>query len=161
MAPPKLFSGARAIVRVKASPTSPATVVGVFSSFSYGMAFSAQPAFTLGAYSAREIDYTAQELVQISASGWRVVGAGPNKQALVPYVGDLLNHEYIEFVVEDRQTRRTIAHIRQVRPTGVNTPIAARSLVEQSYSFVGILVGAVTGTRQRGDVGLPEPGLRA
>lgn len=139
MAPPKIVTGARAKVEILDS-NNHRTVVGIFTSISYGVVFDATPAYTLGAYGPREIDYTAQEPVSISASGWRVVDQGPSKQTLMPSVNDLMRHEYISLIVTDRQTNKVIATITGVRPTSYQTPIASRQLTEQSFSFMGLLM---------------------
>ena len=138
MAAPKVFSGARCKVSIN-DPIKGSVNVGIFTSLSYGVTLDAQPAYTLGAYAAREIDYTAQEPVSISASGWRVIDQGPHKQALFPKLEELLRHEYLTFTVVDRQTGKTVAKLSNVRPTSYQTPIANRQLVEQSFSFMGIL----------------------
>lgn len=138
MAAPKLMTGARAKVFLT-KPGQPPQLVGIFTSFSYGVTFDAQPAFTLGAYGPREIDYTAMEPVAISASGWRVIGQGPHKQALIPKLQDLLRHEYISATVIDRQTGETIATIEGIRPTSYQTSLAARQLTEQTFSLMGLL----------------------
>lgn len=143
MATPKIMNGARAKVFLT-KPGEPARLVGIFTSLSYGVAYDAQPAYTLGAFAPREIDYTAQEPVSIQASGWRVINNGPHIQALIPRLQDLLNHEYLTMTVVDRQTGETIATIVDVRPTGYSTPIANRQLVEQSFSFMGRLMGDET-----------------
>ena len=153
MAPPKIMNGARAMVFLS-SPSEPSPkLVGIFTSISYGLQYDAQPAYTLGAFAPREIDYTAQEPVQIQASGWRVINNGPHIQALIPRLQDLLNHEYLTMTVLDRQTDTVIATIKDVRPTGFQTPIANRQMVEQSFSFIGRLIGDETP-----DSGGDEPG---
>lgn len=138
MAPPKVMNGARAKVYIL-GPDGKPQLAGIFSSFSYGLVFDAQPVYTLGAFGPREIDYTAQEPVSISASGWRVIGQGAHKQALLPKLQELLRAEYITFTVVDRQTGATIAKIEKVRPTSQQTPLSGRQLTEMSFSFMGIL----------------------
>jgi hypothetical protein len=138
MAPPKIVTGARAKVTIK-GPDDKSVTVGIFTSISYGVVYDATPAYTLGAYAPREIDYTAQEPVAISASGWRVVGQGPHVQGLFPSLAELMTHEYLSMTILDRQTNTVIATIENVRPTSYQTPIASRQLTEQSFSFMGIL----------------------
>jgi hypothetical protein len=144
MAPPKIVTGARAKVQIQ-SPSGELVTVGIFTSISYGVVYDATPAYTLGAYSPREIDYTAQEPVSISASGWRVVGQGPHVQGLFPTLQELMTHEYLSMTITDRQTGLVIAKIEQVRPTSYQTPIASRQLTEQSFSFMGILCSDESG----------------
>ena len=146
MAAPKIMSGARAKVFLT-KPGQPPQLVGIFSSLSYGVTYDVQPVYTLGAYAARELDYTAMEPVSISASGWRVIGQGPHRQALVPKLEELLRHEYLTLTVVDRQTGETIATIEQVRPSSYQTPIASRQLTEQSFSLMGILCSDESGAQ--------------
>lgn len=152
MAAPKVMSGARAKVAIVDPQTDEATVVGIFNQCSYGLTFDQQPVYILGRYSAAEIEYTGQEVVGITCSGWRVVGNGPHNlgkdgaKAGVPNLFDLLTHEYIELTVIDRQTESSdpnkarIAKFRKVRPTGYSTTISAKQLEDITISFVGILV---------------------
>lgn len=136
--PPKVMNGARAKLGI-VTPTG-TRYIGIFNSVSYGLAFAAEPAYILGRYSAAEIDYTAQEVVQINCSGWRVVDHGPHAEAGVPNLADLLTHEYITLQILDRQTNKIVATFRDVRPTGYQTTINARQLEEVSVTFVAILV---------------------
>jgi hypothetical protein len=140
MSPPKTVHGARCQVIIADPNTGTAGVVGLFNSISYGLAFDVQDVFLLGRYSADETVYTAQETVNVSASGFRVVGQGPHKGAHIPALQTLLNHEYLQLAVYDRQTNQLIAKISNVRPTGFSTTINARQLEEISVSFKGILV---------------------
>lgn len=144
MAAPKTMHGARAFVSVNGK------TVGIFSSFSYGLQYDTQDVFTLGRFSAQEIVYTAQETVNCTASGFRIVGAGPHSTtgAQVPHLQELLSHEYISISVFDRQAPAgslPIATITDVRPTGYSTTINARQLEEVSVSFKGILVSDESG----------------
>lgn len=143
MAPPKVMHGARAQLIIDGQ------VVGIFTSFSYGLQYDTQDVYILGRFSAAEIVYTAQETVNCTASGFRIVNAGPHTGAKVPHLADLLNHEYITLAVFDRQStdpNKRIATIQDVRPTGYSTTINARQLEEVSVSFKGILVSDESGT---------------
>ena len=160
MAPPRTFSGARAIVSVQ-DPTGITRQVGIFNNASYGLVYDAQPVYILGRYSPAEIEYTAQEPVQVTCSGWRVYGHGPHVEALVPSLSDLMNHEYLTLNIVDRQNAgpgtSPIAVIRNVRPTGYSTTINARGLVEVTMNFVGILVDdeSTTNEESPGKMDLP------
>lgn len=142
------MSGARAKLGIiEGGPDGKAKFVGIFNSVSYSLTYDAQPAYILGRYSPAEIEYTAQEPVQITASGWRVIKHGPHRDGKVPALKDLLTHEYLSLVVEDRQQggatddpKGRIAVFRNVRPTGYSTTITARQLEEITVTFVGILV---------------------
>lgn len=137
--PAKTMHGARAHLII-ADPLTGSKVVGIFNNVSWGLTFDAQPVFLLGRYSPDEIVYTAQEPVSVTASGFRVVGAGAHTAGRVPSLADLLRHEYIELAVFDRQEGKAIAKIHSVRPTGYSTTISARNLEEVTVNFIGLLV---------------------
>lgn len=147
MAPPKIMTGARAKVSVMQADGQ-MKVIGIFNNVSYANTFTADPAYILGRYAPAEIDYTAQEPVSITASGWRVVSQGPHVGPRLPLLQDLLRHEYLTFTVEDRQTGLVIATIEYVRPLSAQTGIAARQLTEVTMQFVGILCSDESGTQQ-------------
>jgi len=134
MSAPVVVSGARAVVRIANKP------IGIFSSFSYGLTYDVQSVFILGRYSAAELGYTAMEPVRCTASGWRVVGNGPHKAASVPNLANLMDSEYIQIDVLDRQSGQVIAIIRDVRPETYSTTIAVKSLTEVTHTFVGLIV---------------------
>lgn len=138
--PAKVMTGARAQLIVTDPTTNTGKVVGIFNNVSWGLAYDAQPIYILGRYSPAETVYTGQEPVSISATGWRAVDSGPHVAAKVPNLLDLMNHEYMELAVFDRQTNKMIAKIHSVRPTGYSTSVAARGVQEVSVSFIGLLV---------------------
>lgn len=141
MAPPKVVHGARCQVIIADPNRGTAGVVGLFNSISYGLAYDTQDVFLLGRVSADEIVTTAQETVNVSCSGFRVVGQGPHTGAHITSLQDVLTAEYLQLAVYDRQTNKLIAKISNVRPVGFSTTINARQLEEISVSFKGILVG--------------------
>lgn len=140
MAAPKVMSGARAKLGIVDPATGLATYIGIFNSASYSLTYDAQPAYILGRYSPAEIDYTAQEPVQITCAGWRIIDSGPHAVAKVPALQDLLTHEYLSLVLTDRQTNKNMATFHFVRPTGYSSTVTARQLEEVTVTFVGILV---------------------
>lgn len=140
MAAPRTMTGARAKFGFIDPATGTATICGIFNNVSYGLQYDAQPVYILGRYSPAEIEYTAQEPVRITATGWRVVGHGPHTEAHVPKLQDLLTHEYLTLVLFDRQTNEKIATFHSVRPTGYDTTLANRNLSEVTISFIGLLV---------------------
>lgn len=141
MAPPKVVHGARCQVIIADPNRGTSKVVGLFNSISYGLAYDVQDVFLLGRVSADEIVTTAQETVNVSCSGFRVVGAGAHTGAHITSLQDVLTAEYLQLAVYDRQTNKIIAKISSVRPVGFSTSINARQLEEISVSFKGILVG--------------------
>lgn len=143
--PAKVMSGARARLGIFNPATGRTKTVGIFNNVSYNLTYDTQPAYILGRYSASEIDFTAMELVNITASGYRVIDHGPHVEAGVPKLQDLLTHDYLTLAIMDRQREvqggdGTIAKFHSVRPTGYSTTISARNLEEVSVTFVGILV---------------------
>lgn len=143
--PSKVMTGARARLGIFNPATGKTKTVGIFNNVSYGLTYDTQPAFILGRYSAAEIDYTSQELVNITASGYRVIDHGPHIEAGVPKLQDLLTADYLTLAIMDRQKEvqgadGTIAKFHSVRATGYSTTISARNLEEVSVTFVGILV---------------------
>jgi len=145
---PKVVSGARCKVFIggsgKPGDTSSMTLVGIFNSVSFGLGYGAQPVYILGRYSPAEIDYTDQDVVGITCTGWRVVGHGPHADGKVPMLQNLLHHDYISLAVHDRATGKLIASISSVRPTGYSTTISNRQLEEITVNFVGIMISDET-----------------
>jgi hypothetical protein len=93
--------------------------------------------------------------VNISASGYRVIGAGPHAEAGLPRLQDLLLAEYIEMTIIDRQTEAQggdarIYKFHNVRPTGYSTTMSARQQTEIQMTFVGILVDDESGANVEG-----------
>lgn len=147
----KTMSGARALVQI-IRPGKSAVTVGLFNNISWSLTYDTQPVYILGRFSPAEIDYTAQEPVSITCSGWRVIDHGAHAEAAVPHLQDLLKEEYLAITVLDRKgtdaspgTPRTIASFRNVRATGYSTTLSARSLEEITVNFTGIYVEDETG----------------
>jgi len=137
----KIMSGARAKLGIVDPLTGKVRFVGIFNNVSLGLTFDAQPAYILGRYSPAEIDYTAQEPVNVTCSGWRVFDHGAHVDGQVPRLQDLLNHEYLRLVIVDRQNPTRALHtISGVRPTGYSTTISARNLEEISVTFMGLIL---------------------
>jgi hypothetical protein len=144
MAAPKVMSGARAKVGVHDPLTGETKIIGIFDNFNYGVVYDYQAAYILGRYIAAEIDYTAVEIVSISASGWRIRGHGVHVDGRLPRVQDLLFAEYLEMVVIDRQAEvlgqeARIAKLRQVRAITGGGGFSAKTLSQANISYVGIL----------------------
>jgi hypothetical protein len=78
MAAPKTMNGARAKLGIYDPSTGQTRYIGIFQNVSYGLTFQAEPVYILGKFAAAEIDYTSQDVVQITASGWRVIEHGPH-----------------------------------------------------------------------------------
>ena len=125
-------------------------VVGIFNHVSWGFQLDAQPIYILGAFAPCEIDYTAQEPCRITCTGWRIVGAGPHAVAKVPHVQDLLNSQYIQLTIVDRQTNTTIAAIKDVRAVSYDTSAQARNPEEVTITFIGRIVEDESGDNVEG-----------
>ena len=137
----QIMSGARAKIGFIDPATNQATFVGIFNNVSYGLTYDVQPAFTLGRFSAADTDYVGQELVNISASGYRVIDHGAHADLKLPTINQLLQSDYLTIVIVDRKDpTKNIAHFKKVRTTGYSTSISARNLEEISATFVAISV---------------------
>lgn len=142
MAPPKVMTGARGIVRINGIP------VGHFDSINWGVTLDVAPISVLGRFTPAETVYTGQEPVRVTATGWRVINSvGLQGQVQFPTVQQLLLHEYMQIDVVDRQGAALnlgangprIAIIRDVRPDTYSTGIVARQASQVSYSFIALL----------------------
>ena len=130
--------------------------VGIFNNCSFGFTLDAQPIYVLGAFAPVETVYTAQEPVRVTATGWRAVGSGAHAVAGLPHLQDLLQAEYIQLAVVDRQTGVTIAKITDVRCTSYDTTCNSRNPEEISVTFMGRLIEDESGEnaeRTDGDSG--------
>lgn len=114
-------------------------IVGIFSTCSYGMAYDLATINILGRFGPAELVYTGQEAVNVNVSGFRVVGHGPHVDGHMPRVQDLLTAGYFEFVVIDRQSGQRICRIHSCKATSFNMNVAAKSPMDFSMSFVGML----------------------
>jgi hypothetical protein len=151
MAPAKAMHGARALVQIMDNNNGGAAVtVGIFNSINYGLQYDVQPIFVLGRYTGIESVYTGAEPVAVSVSGFRIIDLGPHVAGRVPHLQALLNHEYINLVVQDRQTGKTICTIRDCRPTGYSTALSARSVEEITISYLGLMVEDESGENTEG-----------
>ena len=103
MATSPIVTGARALLGVFDPNTGKVRIVGIYNNVSYGLSYSAEEAHILGRYSPAAITYTAQNVVNISASGYRVLEHGPHIDGGLPRLQDLLDFEYLEMTIIDRQ----------------------------------------------------------
>jgi hypothetical protein len=120
--------------------TGQARFVGIFKSISWGLSYQVEPVYILGKSGPAELEYVSQDVVSITCTGWRSIDHGPHAELLVPQLQDLLTHNYITLTVVDRQTGKTVATFKNVKPTGYSTSMDARQLEEISVSFMGIAV---------------------
>jgi hypothetical protein len=127
-----IFHGARAQLVVNGK------VIGLFTQVSYGVNYDVVPSFILGRFSPAEITYTGSDAVSVSASGYRVIGAGPYSDAgQVPLIQDLLNFEDISLSLYDRQTNQLVMTVVGVKPVGFNESDASRAISTMTITFMG------------------------
>jgi hypothetical protein len=136
--PAKVLSGARA--KLGFFDGNQVTYVGIFSDISYGVTYDVQPAWILGRYSAAELDYTAMEVVHVTANGYRIVDHGWFRDAQFPSLNQLMSFGYLTLSVLDRQTNKEIARIDQVKPVGATGGYSARQLSTSTHTYYGLLV---------------------
>jgi hypothetical protein len=134
----KVLSGARA--KLGFYDGNQVNYVGIFSDVSYGVTYDVQPAWILGRYSAAELDYTAMEVVHITANGFRIVDHGWFNDAQFPSLSQLMSANYMTMSVLDRQTLKEIARIDSVRPVAATGGFSARQLSTSTHSYQGLLV---------------------
>src|ERR1039457_3233641 len=97
----KVLSGARAVLGFyDGTGFSP---VGIFSDVSYGVTYDVQPAWILGRYSAASLDYTAVEVVHITANGYRIIDHGWFNDARFPSLAQLMSFTPMTMQIIDRQ----------------------------------------------------------
>ena len=75
----KVFHGARAKVFVKPTENGTPQLVGIFDSCSYSVNIGAEAIHILGRFSPDEITQTSYEAVQVSCSGFRIIGNGAKR----------------------------------------------------------------------------------
>lgn len=138
--PAKTMTGARGKVYIADPNSGKPVLIGIFSQIGWGLSFEVSPVFILGRYGADELVYTAQDPITVTCGGFRVVGAGAHVLAKVPNTKDLLTHEYLQIVINDRQTNRDIAKVHGVRPLSYATTLNARNLEEITVTYQGLLV---------------------
>ena len=134
--PPKIVSGARCKVGFMNGDT--VQYIGIYNTVQFSVRYDVTPAWILGRYSAATLEYTAAEVVTITATGYRIVDNGPHVAGQMPKLQDLLNGPTVVFSVLDRQTNKEIARIHPVLPAGFDTTITAKQLEEMTLTYVGI-----------------------
>jgi hypothetical protein len=140
MAGAKVLSGARAVLGFYDPSDGKFSSVGIFSDVSFGVTYDLQPAWVLGRYSAAELDYTAMEIVHVTANGYRIVSHGWFADARFPSLSQLMDAEPMTLQVLDRQTGSMIARIDHVRPVGATGGYSARQLSTSTHTYQGLLV---------------------
>lgn len=125
-------------------------VVGMFSTVSYGVTYGVTPIYVLGRFNAAELVYTDMDVVTVTATGFRAIGAGPhqiggdgvNAAALnsVPHLQELLQHQDIQLSLHDRQNDdASYMLVTGVRPVSFDTDNSSRGVQGLTVRFQGTL----------------------
>lgn len=144
-APPRVLSGARAKVGFLQNDT--VNYIGIYSDVSYTTAIDQQAVYILGRFSAASIDPVALEVVNISATGWRVLDHGPFAKTGGNFtqLQNLMTDGYLTFSIMDRQSEKEIARITGVRPASATGGFSMRQLSNVTFSYVGLLLSDESG----------------
>jgi hypothetical protein len=129
----KVVTGARAEVIVNGN------LVGIFDSCTVSGALGTEPIFLLGRYAPDEIAVTSSEAVNVSCSGFRVVGAGIHTLPAFPLVSDLLLFDPFTITVVDRQTDEVLETILGCVPGSHNTNYNAKATSKVNITYTGII----------------------
>ena len=129
----KVVTGARAKVYVNNQ------LVGIFESCTVSSSLGTEPIFLLGRYAPDEIAITSSEAVNVTCSGFRVVGAGLHTLPAYPLVSDLLLFDPFTITVVDRQTGETLETILGCTPSSQNTNYNAKATSKVNITYIGTL----------------------
>jgi hypothetical protein len=154
--------GARAVLWVGSS------AIGIFNNVSYGVQYDLSPVFILGRTAAAELVYTGCEVVQVTASGFRVLENGPfavvdrdSGASLIPKLQDVLNYQDIVISLHDRletdPTRGVIMELTNVKPQGFTSSVGARGLQEMTVTFLGIHLSDESGSNNEDPTAVDLP----
>jgi hypothetical protein len=129
----KVITGARAIVSVNGN------IVGIFESCTVANSLGTEPIFILGRHSPDEIAITSSEAVNVTCSGFRVLGAGVHTLPAVPLVQDLLLFDPFTITVVDRSTQEVLETILGCVPSSNNTNYNAKATSKVNITYIGII----------------------
>lgn len=138
MAKSQTMTGARAKIVIY-NPQGTPVSVGLFNNCSWSIRQDKQPLFILGKYNPAEITPTTQEAVQMSLTGFRVIGKGPYATMNATKLSQLLGEE--DFVVEVHDRSNPGAPIFRAvgcRVTGWSSGVSARGISDIRIDVVGI-----------------------
>lgn len=137
-----VMTGARAKVKVAGK------YVGIFDSCQYGGNVGTEPIHTLGRYSPNEIAITSYEAVSVACGGFRIIDQGVHVLPAAPQLQDLLNFEAIQLEVEDRQTGKTIAIIKNCVPSNWGEAQNAKGTTRFNITYIGTVLSDETGDQE-------------
>jgi hypothetical protein len=163
MATSKVMHGARAILWIGN------TAIGIFNNVSFGVQYDISPVFILGRTGAAELVYTGMEVVQVQASGFRVMQHGPfatvdssTGSALVPKLQEILNYTDLVVSLHDRlepdPDKSTIMTLTNVKPQGFTSSVGARGLQDISVTFQGLHLSDESGSNNEDPTAADLPG---
>jgi hypothetical protein len=136
------MTGARAVVRVDQQ------VVGVFDSCQYGGNIGTEPIHTLGRYSASEISVTSYEAIQVSCSGFRVIGQGVHVLPKAPQLQDLINLETVQIEVQDRQTGENVMIVKNCVAQSWSEAQQAKGTTRFNVTYIGTVLSDESGDQE-------------
>ena len=134
------MTGARAKMMVLDANTKLYKPVGIFSNVSYGIVYGVEPAYILGRMSAASIDYTHQDVVAITAEGWRVVNHSWFVDGHFPTLAAALTSDYLSMAIFDQVTGAKIMHVNGLRSVSATTSLAPKVLGSISMHFLGLTI---------------------
>lgn len=115
------------------------TYVGIFSDVSWSVAQDIQAAWILGRYTAAETEVVGQDLVQVTATGYRVINHSWYADAKFPKLVDIAKSGYLVMTLQDRQTGKNIGEISKLRPASASVGFSPRMLSSVTHTYIGIL----------------------
>jgi hypothetical protein len=132
-------------------------VVGIWTTFSYSVAFDVVPSFILGRYTPAALTTTGVEPVAITAGGWRVVNHSFFKVGGIPDLKNLLFQEDLTLSVVSRVDPTVVlAEIKGCLPTGVSVNLSSKQLSDGTNTYLGMLANTEDHTGEEvGAVELP------
>lgn len=140
----KVVTGARAKVYIDN------VLVGIFESCTVSNSTGVEAIHLLGRYTPDEIAITSKEAVNVSCSGFRIVGQGKHVLPKVPKIQDLLGFEPFTMTIVDRQTGETMETILGVVPTTDNTNYNAKATSRVNINYIGIRASDESGAQDEG-----------
>jgi hypothetical protein len=138
-----IIHGARCKLKIAKVGSDTAKVVGIFSDVSYGVSYDVQPAFILGRFSAAELTYVGMDVVEVNATGFRVLDNGAFVSAGMPKLNELINQGSIHLEIEDTgsgvggKPGKILMKVSNVKVASFSSGQAARSQSTFSVRFMG------------------------
>jgi hypothetical protein len=125
-------------------------LIGIFESCTVANTLSTEPIHILGRFTPAEIAILSKEAVNVSCSGFRVVGAGKHTLPKMPKVQDLLSFTPFKIDVIDRQTGETIESVFNCVPTTDNSNYNAKATSRVAINYVGTIASDESGAQDEG-----------